>query len=175
MENLENGIDRFIIAQNNKFDNSYYFRIKEIICSKISDIAFNYFHKCIDYKFYQNTYYYQALKEIKNGHKVNHWIWFIFPQLRSLGHSRNSYYYGIRDREEAHFYITNPMLRMRMYEITNALLQHRDKTIIEIFSHIDAMKVKSCMTLFDCIEPNGIFADVLNTFYEGERDSKSLV
>lgn len=140
MENLENDIDRFIIAQDSKYNG-----------------------------------YERALKEIQAGRKISHWIWFIFPQLRGLGHSRNSYYYGIRDKQEAYFYITNPMLRMRMFEITSALLEHTDKTACEIFGGIDAMKVQSCMTLFDCIEPNSIFAKVLQAFYNGERDSKSLV
>lgn len=175
MVNLENDIDRFIIAQDRKFDNSYSFALKEIIFHKISHIAFKYFHKRIDWKLYRNTYYFQALKEIRNGRKVNHWIWFIFPQLRGLGHSRNSNYYGICDKEEAHRYITNPMLRDRMFEITNALLEHNDKTAHEIFGRIDAVKVQSCMTLFDCIEPNGIFEKVLDLFYDGERDPKSIV
>lgn len=140
MVNLENDIDRFIIAQDNKYNG-----------------------------------YNQALIEIENGQKISHWIWHIFPQLRGLGNSRYSYYYGIRDKEEAYRYITNPMLRDRMFEITNALLKHADKSAYEIFGGIDSLKVQSCMTLFDCIVPNSIFAKVLDMFYGGARDPKSIV
>lgn len=62
-----------------------------------------------------------------------------------------------------------------MFEITNALLEHDNKTAFEIFGGIDAMKVQSCMTLFDCIEPNSVFDRVLQVFYNGKRDKKSLV
>lgn len=140
MANLENDIDRFIIAQDNRY---------------------------IGYD--------QALNEIRDGKKVRHWIWYIFPQLRGLGHSRKSYYYGIKDKEEARRYITNPMLRDRMFEITEALLEHSDKTIVDILGHIDSMKVQSSLTLSDCVVPNSLFARVLQTFYNGEKDRQSIV
>lgn len=115
-----------------------------------------------------------ALKEIKAGRKTSHWIWYIFPQLRGLGHSRWSYYYGISNRQEAEVYLNHPILGKRLREITEALLEHSDKSVNSIFGGIDALKVKSCMTLFDCIAPSDIFAKVLNTFYNGERDKKSI-
>jgi calpastatin len=121
------------------------------------------------------TGYTQALKEIKTGRKVSHWIWYIFPQLCGLGHSRLSHFYGISDRAEAKAYLNHPILGSRLKEISEALLTHTDKSAEWIFGSIDALKVKSCMTLFDCIAPNDIFSDVLDSFYNGERDKNSLV
>ena len=119
--------------------------------------------------------YDNALAEIKRGKKISHWIWYIFPQLRGLGHSRRSYFYGIVDRKEAAVYLAHPVLGSRLREITEALLENTNKSAIAILGEIDAQKVQSCMTLFDCIAPNDIFEKVLNMFYNGERDMKSIV
>ena len=119
--------------------------------------------------------YDEALREIKAGLKTGHWIWYIFPQLRGLGHSRMSHYYGITNRQEAEAYLNHPVLGKRLREITVALLEHSDKSADSILGNIDALKVKSCMTLFDCIAPKDIFEKVLNSFYNGERDKKSIV
>lgn len=116
-----------------------------------------------------------ALSEIKSGRKTSHWIWYIFPQLRGLGHSRMSHYYGIIGRDEAEAYFHHPVLGMRLREITEALLVHCDKSATSILGSIDAAKVKSCMTLFDCISPNDVFSEVLTAFYDSERDKNSLV
>lgn len=116
-----------------------------------------------------------ALREIKAGRKTSHWIWYIFPQLRGLGHSRMSHYYGITDRIEAEEYLNHPILGARLHEITTALLMHKNKRPEAILGGIDALKVRSCMTLFDCISPDDIFADVLDTFYNGQRDPKSII
>ena len=72
--------------------------------------------------------YTQALEEIKNGKKINHWIWYIFPQLRCLGCSSRAHFYGIADRSEAERYLNHQILGSRIREITEALLAHRDKT-----------------------------------------------
>lgn len=119
--------------------------------------------------------YIQALKEIKTGRKVSHWIWYIFPQLLGLGHSRMSHFYGIADKAEAEAYLNHPILGPRLREISEALLTHADKSAEWILGDIDAQKVKSCMTLFDCIYPNEIFSEVLDFFYNGERDIRSMV
>ena len=118
--------------------------------------------------------YKQALQEIISGKKTSHWIWYIFPQFREFSHSRIAYYYGIKDKEEAYMYIANPMLRDRLYEIIEALLVHKDKPIVEILGELDAGKVRSCMTMFDYISPNDIFAKVLDTFYGGVRGERTL-
>ena len=71
-------------------------------------------------------------------------------------------------------YIANPILRDRLYEITEALLVHKDKSIVEILGELDAGKVRSCMTMFDYISPNDIFAKVLDSFYDGMRGGRTL-
>lgn len=119
--------------------------------------------------------YADALAEIRNGRKTSHWMWYIFPQLRGLGRSFNANYYGLADRNEAEAYLAHPVLGPRLREITSALLNHKDKSAREILGGIDALKVKSCMTLFDCISPNDIFAEVLSQFYDGKRDNNSIV
>lgn len=116
-----------------------------------------------------------ALREIRNGRKMSHWIWYIFPQLRGLGNSYYSHFYGINGKEEARRYLENPVLRERLVEISNALLKHSGKSAPEILGSIDAVKVRSCMTLFDSIEPNGVFARVLDVFYGGKRDPRSEI
>lgn len=112
--------------------------------------------------------YNDALQEVVNGYKCNHWIWYIFPQIKGLGFSYNSEFYGISGLEEAKAYLEHKILGKRLMEITNALLRHEGKTVREIFGSIDAMKVKSSMTLFDLVAPNDIFVSVLEKFYEGQ-------
>ena len=83
-----------------------------------------------------------ALNEIKNGRKRSHWIWYIFPQLRCLGRSSRAHYYGIADRDEALCYLEHNILGARIREITAALLEHKDKSAVEIFGDIDARKLR---------------------------------
>ena len=118
--------------------------------------------------------YNQALEEIKNGLKTNHWIWYIFPQLRCLGRSSRAHYYGIADRDEAQRYLEHPILGARIRKITEALLEHKDKTALSIFGDTDAIKVRSCMTMFDFLSPNDIFGVVLCSFYKSERCKLTL-
>lgn len=125
-----------------------------------------------------------ALREIRNGRKENHWIWYVFPQLSGLGHSPNAVLYGIHGTQEAREYLAHPVLGKRLREVSEALLMHRGKNIDEIMSWndgfscvvpgLDSCKVRSCMTLFDSIYPEDIFAQVLDTFYSGERDPLTL-
>lgn len=123
----------------------------------------------------QESYYADALREIKQGYKQSHWIWFIFPQMRGLGRSPMAENYGIKSIEEARAYLEDPILKKRLIEISSALLKHKGKsTAYEILGTIDAIKVRSCMTLFDHILPNTIFAEVLDAFYNGERDVMTL-
>ena len=117
----------------------------------------------------QGHHYKLALEEVRSGKKQSHWIWYIFPQMRGLGRSYFAQLYGIRDREEAVAYLNHEVLGPRLREITSALLDHVDYSAEEIFGDLDAMKVRSCMTLFDVISPDDIFADVLNKFYGQQR------
>lgn len=115
-----------------------------------------------------------ALTEIKNGRKQTHWIWYVFPQLVGLGRSCYSNLYGIRDLNEAEAYLNHPILGRRLRDITSELLKHSDLAASDIFGELDAMKVKSCMTLFDIVSPNDVFARVLDTFYGGKRCEYTL-
>lgn len=118
-----------------------------------------------------DKFYDAALLEIKSGKKQSHWIWYVFPQLKGLGTSSTSEYYGIKDLEEAIEYINHPILGKRLIEITEALLNVKNKTAFEIFGTPDYMKVKSCMTLFKYAKTEiSIFNDVIDKYYMGFED-----
>jgi len=119
----------------------------------------------------QERMYEIALKEIRNGEKESHWMWYIFPQLRGLGRSQMAYVYGINGLEEAKAYLEHPDLSARLIEITEALLEHKDQDIEDILGDIDAMKLRSSMTLFALISENSsIFHQALDYFYDGVED-----
>ena len=122
----------------------------------------------------QEMNYAQALREIKEGEKRGHWIWYIFPQIKGLGHSYNSEFYGISSKEEAKAYLEHPVLGKRLREITQALLDCNNKSADDILGFPDVLKVRSCMTLFDLVSPNDIFNDVLFKYYEGQRCDKTI-
>ena len=121
----------------------------------------------------QTFMYELALTEIRNGRKEEHWIWFIFPQLRGIGKSRLSYHYGIQDIEEAKAYYAHPILGNRLLEATQLLL-HQDKDLIEIFGQLDAMKVRSCMTLFYHATGDEMFMKVIEKFFGGVEDEVTV-
>lgn len=114
--------------------------------------------------------YEHALTEIRNGRKYSHWIWYIFPQLKGLGMSYNSQYYGISGKEEAEAYLAHPVLGERLREITSAFLQLKSKTAEEVFGSLDAMKVLSCMTLFNEVAAGDLFRQVIDRYYQDETD-----
>ena len=119
----------------------------------------------------QEPMYETALEEIKRGKKESHWVWYIFPQLRGLGYSPNAYTYGINGLDEAEAYLEHPVLSARLIEITEALLSHKGENIEDIMGDIDALKLRSSMTLFALIsEDNSVFHQVLDCFYQGEMD-----
>jgi uncharacterized protein (DUF1810 family) len=122
----------------------------------------------------QETVYPQALKEIKDGKRVGQWMWFVFPQIKGLGHSYNSEFYGIISKEEAKAYLDHPVLGTRLREITQVLLDCNNKSADDIFGFPDVLKVRSCMTLFDLVSPDDIFNDVLYKYYEGQRCDKTI-
>lgn len=114
----------------------------------------------------QERDYPYALEEMQNGRKQGHWIWYVFPQQKGLGHSYNSEYYGLDGIEEARAYVQHPVLGHRLREICRALLEHKGKDIRYIMgSDIDVMKLKTSMSLFDHVAPNDVFETVLNTFF----------
>ena len=110
----------------------------------------------------QESMYEIALGEIKNGKKLSHWIWYIFPQLKGLGISSNSHYYGIEDINEARAYLEHPVLGRRLREITSVYLKISGKNAQDIFGILDAMKVRSCMTLFNEVAEDDLFRKVID-------------
>lgn len=114
------------------------------------------------------------LEEIRAGRKTSHWMWFVFPQLRGLGRSPTAQLYGIDGIAEAHAYLAHPTLGPRLEEISAALLEHRGLTAGQILGSVDAMKLRSSMTLFRAAGGNGIFAQVLEAFYEDRPCPKTL-
>lgn len=116
-----------------------------------------------------------AFKEMQEGHKRSHWIWYIFPQLRGLGHSSSSFIFGLADVEEANAYLEHPILGKRLKEITSVLLMYKNENAETLMgSAIDAIKLRSSMTLFDAALPNDIFQEVLVAFYDGKQDDRTL-
>ncbi len=116
-----------------------------------------------------------ALREIKNGKKRSHWMWYMFPQLRGLGRSSMAHTYGIKGLDEAKLYLEHPVLSRRIYELCGALLYHEDKTAEDIFGDVDAMKLRSSMTLFAIVsEDYTIFDEVLDRFFDGQIDELTV-
>ena len=110
-----------------------------------------------------------ALKEIKNGKKTSHWMWFIFPQYKGLGRSEISIKYSIKSKEEAIAYIEDDILGNRLIEICEALLKIENKTVSEIFGSPDNLKLKSSMSLFTLIQnENNVFQNVLDKYFDGK-------
>ncbi len=123
----------------------------------------------------QEEDYPYALQEIKAGRKRSHWIWYIFPQLKGLGFSSMSEYYGIDGRAEAQAYIADPLLRARLVEISEALLALESNNPTQVMGYPDDLKLKSSMTLFAEVAPDiPVFEQVLQKFFAGEKDSRTL-
>ena len=122
----------------------------------------------------ENTYE-KALEEIKRGKKRTHWMWFVFPQLRELGMSDMANKYGIADLDEARAYLAHNELGARLTEISTELLKLEESNPEVIFGYIDAMKLKSSMTLFSLIsEDDSVFHKVLQKFFKGQPDTKTI-
>lgn len=123
----------------------------------------------------QNYHYQNAVEELKKGKKETHWMWFIFPQLKGLGRSYNSQYYGLDGYDETYQYYNNDILRSRIIEICHILLENnKDKKIEDVMDEIDAVKLKSSMTLFYYVTRNVLFKEVLDVFFEGNQDVRTL-
>ena len=116
----------------------------------------------------QEHSYDNALKEINNGRKIGHWMWYIFPQIDGLGSSTISKEYAIKSKEEAIAYLNHDVLGKRLIEISEALLLLEDKSAIMIFGQTDSLKLKSCMTMFNSVSPNNIFSKILDKYFNGD-------
>ena len=118
--------------------------------------------------------YEKALAEIRNGRKMSHWMWFIFPQIIGFGHSYNTSYYAIKSADEAKAYLEDPVLGPRLREICQALLELPKTNPAEVFGTPDWMKLGSSMTLFDYVSPDDVFFKVLDKYFAGSRDLRSI-
>jgi uncharacterized protein (DUF1810 family) len=109
--------------------------------------------------------------ELGQARKRTHWMWFVFPQLAALGHSGTARFYGIRGADEAHAYLEHPLLGPRLIECCDLLLKAAGVCATDIFGETDAMKLRSCLTLFDAVSPQTpIFKACIDRYFEGERD-----
>ncbi len=123
----------------------------------------------------QEEVYNDVLAELKKGAKRTHWMWFIFPQIEGLGYSTTAQYYAIKSIDEARTYLNHPVLGSRLKECAEAVLATEGRSASEIFGYPDDLKLKSSMTLFAFIADSGsIFVRVLNKYYNGEQDMRTL-
>ena len=123
----------------------------------------------------QELMYPWALREMKNGRKQTHWMWFVFPQLKTLGQSSTALYYGIEDFDEAKQYLAHPVLGTRLKEISEALLSLETDDPCKVMGEIDALKLCSSMTLFAEIEGyDSVFGRVIDKYYNGNKDMNTI-
>jgi uncharacterized protein (DUF1810 family) len=112
-----------------------------------------------------------VMSELDAGEKRSHWMWFVFPQLKSLGRSATARFYGIESIDEARAYLAQPVLGERLKAATRAVLRHGDRTAHAIFGSPDDLKFRSCMTLFNIAAPDEpLFQQALRQFFEGRPD-----
>jgi len=116
-----------------------------------------------------------ALAELADGAKRTHWMWFVFPQLAGLGRSDMAKFFGLASLDEARAYLQHPVLGPRLRKSVAAILPWAGRrTAEQIFGAVDAMKLRSSMTLFDRVESDALFAQGLMNFFAGERDQRTL-
>ena len=123
----------------------------------------------------QKRVYGVALAELRAGHKRGHWMWYVLPQLRGLGYSPMAWEYGLSGQPEALAYFRHPVLGPRLVECVTAVLTHADRAATDILGPIDAMKFRSCLTLFATVAPEEpCFQAALEAFYRGTPDPETL-
>lgn len=122
--------------------------------------------------------YDRALAELQAGRKTSHWMWFVFPQITGLGRSPMAQKYAIQDLREARAYLAHPVLGARLREAARAMLGNAERgaNAEDVLGGIDAMKLRSSMTLFARAseDPNNVFRDVLAAFYDGAEDPATI-
>jgi uncharacterized protein (DUF1810 family) len=117
----------------------------------------------------------QALAELRSGRKRSHWMWFVFPQIAGLGSSPTARFYAIASADEARAYLDHPLLGQRLRACVTALLGHRGSSAEAMLGPVDAMKLRSSMTLFEAVASDRApYAAVLDAFYAGDRDQATL-
>lgn len=117
----------------------------------------------------------RVIMELKSGQKRTHWMWYVFPQIDGLGHSATTKHYAIKSGEEARQYLKHPILGARLRECAEEVLAIKGRSVSEIFGDPDDLKLKSSMTLFATVaEPGSVFVRVLDKYFQGERDARTL-
>lgn len=123
----------------------------------------------------QGDIYERVLDELRRGQKSSHWMWFIFPQIRGLGHTETSIFFSISSLQEARAYLEHPVLGPRLFHCCELLLQVEGKFASQIFSSPDDLKLRSSMTLFgQASEENALFKEVLRRYFDGSSDPRTL-
>jgi uncharacterized protein (DUF1810 family) len=116
-----------------------------------------------------------ALAELRAGEKRGHWMWFILPQLAGLGRSPTTQFYGIISADEARAYLAHSVLGPRLRRCVEALHPWANQRTPEaILGPIDAVKLRSSLTLFDAAEPDSVFRRALDAFFDGQVDERTL-
>jgi len=117
----------------------------------------------------------RVLLELRSGRKRTHWMWFVFPQIDGLGYSSTTKYYSIKSAEEARQYLKHPVLGKRLRECAESILALEGLSAAEIFGYPDDLKLKSSMTLFASVaEPHSVFIRVLEKYFQGARDERTV-
>ena len=117
----------------------------------------------------------QVCSELREGCKKSHWMWFIFPQIKGLGHSETARTFAISSREEAQAYLNHPILGPRLRECSRLVTLVEGRSARQIFGSIDALKFRSSMTLFASItEKEDMFQQALDRYFDGEPDTRTL-
>jgi uncharacterized protein (DUF1810 family) len=123
----------------------------------------------------QNPVYQQVCAELRNGRKQGHWMWFIFPQLRGLGHSQMAVAFGIASGDEADAYLGHPVLGPRLRECTQLVNLVEGRSISQILGYPDDLKFRPSMTLFARVAAdNHVFSQALEKYFESEPDPLTL-
>jgi len=122
----------------------------------------------------QDRVYSGVIGELRRGRKTGHWIWYIFPQVAGLGFSGMSRRYSIGTLAEARAYLAHPVLGPRLRECVGLVMNIPDATADQVFGSLDAMKFRSCLTLFELAGDDELFRRALEKYYGGERDEATL-
>lgn len=123
----------------------------------------------------QTPVFSRVLDELSAGRKASHWMWFVFAQLRGLGHSEMAKRFAISGLAEARAYLQHDVLGPRLEECVKILLSHHDKSATQIFGSPDDMKLRSCLTLFLAVSPTStLYQQALDQFYSGEADGRTV-
>lgn len=108
--------------------------------------------------------------ELRAGRKTSHWIWWVFPQLASLGRSQRARHFGLSGLDEAAAYLAHPVLGPRLGEASRLMLAHEGTPPEQVLGEVDALKLRSSMTLFEAVAgAPRVFSEVLDRLYGGER------